>query len=880
MAPELAQRIGELEAMLEGMPAEGDVLPRVRVLRELGIRLDQANQPAKALAATSRALCLLARAGLHRSRDGAVLRLDLADRWMSSSRLRQAVIAYGRSVAELEISHGPDSKVYWAARNRWGVAAATAGDFDVARRELEAAVDHQRQRAALDPAEKADLVVTLLDLIRFERNVGRLDRATVLLDESCDVAKAVGNHDLLADVMEQLGALATLQREFPHAVKFHTLALNIRGRRLGPTHPLTLHSLTALGEAYARGGRLEEARAVLEKARSHGTQAALDRTLCETILAEVLFKLGATGASHGAMEHVAEQFDSMNHRLATLAHRDAAFTAFKAGDVDKAVRHAWMAIESATRLWQTLQRYGSEADLLAWQAITDVISACAVVAGRNSGPIERALFSFKAAVAYVMTGLRHAPQSIPLWGKLEEARARLRQMEVAPGTLDTEVAAARNAVERIESQLAAQSAAVMTDDDVRSAPAGWRPAASRSLVVDFIRFQVPTPDHGISACYGALVHTADAGARWFDLGPAGTPEGIDAKLQALHELLRSPLLPQDEELCRVASALYAAVWAPIAGTFEGTFDEVVLIPDGPLNLLSFGILWDGRQFVGERVRLRYLSSIRGLLPKARELVVTGPCVVVSDPDFDRASADTGVAQMAKQVGRQVLEWLALRGTDGLPREYSRLDGSRLEGERVVAEWSGNGLVEVRHLTDRTATKGAVLACVRPRFLHLATHGQYVDGSNLPRNPMLRSWLALAGANRTLSALAEGRVPELSDDGLLRADEIRGMDLRGTELVALSACDTGIGAVRAGEGVFGLRRAFHEAGARNLLLTLWPVSDQRTADFIPGLYQRVLSGVEIAEALYRIQSEALAETRSHLGAAAAARLFGAFVLSAG
>lgn len=236
--------------------------------------------------------------------------------------------------------------------------------------------------------------------------------------------------------------------------------------------------------------------------------------------------------------------------------------------------------------------------------------------------------------------------------------------------------------------------------------------------------------------------------------------------------------------------------------------------------------------------------------------------------------------MAKQVGRQVLQWLASRGTDGLPREYPRLDGSRVEGERIVAEWTRNALVEVRHLTDRTATKGAVLACVRPRFLHLATHGQYVDGSNLPRNPMLRSWLALAGANRTLSALAEGRVPELSDDGLLRADEIRWMDLRGTELVALSACDTGIGAVRAGEGVFGLRRAFHEAGARNLLLTLWPVSDQRTADFIPGLYQRVLSGVEIAEALYRIQSEALTETRSHLGAAAAARLFGAFVLSAG
>lgn len=880
MAPELAQRIGELEAMLESMPAAGDVLPKVRVWRELGIRRDQANQPAEAMAATRQALCLLARSGRHRSRDGAVLRLDLADRWMSLNRLRQAVVAYRRSVAELEVTHGPESKAYWAARNRWGVAAATAGEFDVARRELEAAVDHHRRKSSQDPGEKPDLVVTLLDLIRFERNVGRVDRTRVLLEEACDVAKEVGNHDLLADVMEQLGAMATCQGAFPHAVKFHGLALNIRRRRLGPTHPLTLHSLTSLGEALARGGRLEEARAILEEARSHGTQAALDRTLCETILAEVLFKLGATGESQSRMEHVTEQFDSMNHRLATLAHRDAAFTAFKAGDAPRAVRHAWLAVESATRLWKTLQRYGSEADLLAWQAITDVMSACAVVAGRDPGPMDQALFSFKGAVAHVVTGLRHAPQSIPMWAKLEEARTRLRQVELAPGAVETEVAAARAAVERIESQLASASAPATEEVDVHSAPAGWRPAGGRSIVVDFIRYHVPTPGHGISACYGALVHGSDGEARWFDLGLAGTPEGIDAKLEALQGLLRSRLLPSDEEFCRVAGAVYAAVWAPIADALQGSFDEVVIIPDGPLNLLSFGILWDGREFVGERLRLRYLSSIRGLLPREQTFQPTGPCVVVSDPDFDCGPGGSGIAQVARKVGQQVLQWLASRGTEGLHLEYLRLDGSRVEGERVVAEWVTSGLAGIRHLKDRSATKGAVLACVRPRYLHLATHGQYVEGSNLPRNPMLRSWLALAGANRTLAALAQGQVPELDDDGLLRADEIRGMDLRGTDLVALSACDTGIGAIRSGEGVFGLRRAFHEAGARNLLLTLWPVSDQRTADFIPRLYQRILGGAEIAEALHGIQSEALAETRAQLGAAAAARLFGPFALSSG
>jgi CHAT domain-containing protein len=125
------------------------------------------------------------------------------------------------------------------------------------------------------------------------------------------------------------------------------------------------------------------------------------------------------------------------------------------------------------------------------------------------------------------------------------------------------------------------------------------------------------------------------------------------------------------------------------------------------------------------------------------------------------------------------------------------------------------------------------------------------------NPLLRSGLALAGANWRLGRADQG------DDGVLTALEAAGLDLFGTKLVALSACDTGVGEVKNGEGVFGLRRALSLAGSETQVMSLWPVSDLGTRDLMIEYYEALERGEGRGDGLRHVQLEMLKrEGRRH------------------
>ena len=196
--------------------------------------------------------------------------------------------------------------------------------------------------------------------------------------------------------------------------------------------------------------------------------------------------------------------------------------------------------------------------------------------------------------------------------------------------------------------------------------------------------------------------------------------------------------------------------------------------------------------------------------------------------------------------------------------WDPLPGTRQEGEALAK------LLGVTPLLGPAAREAAVKQVHGPRILHIATHGFFMADQPPPpaarglafasratdpaafvplpgENPLLRSGLALAGANH----LADG-----DDDGILTALEVLGLDLTGTELVMLSACDTGVGTLENGEGVYGLRRALVIAGAASQVATLWKINDEATRGFVERYYQRLVAGEGRSEALRQVQLEML------------------------
>jgi tetratricopeptide (TPR) repeat protein len=206
--------------------------------------------------------------------------------------------------------------------------------------------------------------------------------------------------------------------------------------------------------------------------------------------------------------------------------------------------------------------------------------------------------------------------------------------------------------------------------------------------------------------------------------------------------------------------------------------------------------------------------------------------------------------------------------------FHRLPETRAEGEGIAAKLNISPWLDAAAMEGRLKT-----ACRSPRILHLATHGFFLpdqqrdldresrnlgfnfgaflgakDGFDrlsgpMMENPMLRSGLALAGANTWLKGATP---PESAEDGLLTAEDVSGLDLLSTELVVLSACETGLGQIQVGEGVFGLRRAFVLAGAKTLVMSLWKVPDAQTQELMIEFYQRLMSGEGRAEALRQAQ----------------------------
>jgi CHAT domain-containing protein len=323
-----------------------------------------------------------------------------------------------------------------------------------------------------------------------------------------------------------------------------------------------------------------------------------------------------------------------------------------------------------------------------------------------------------------------------------------------------------------------------------------------------------------------------------------------------------------------SESLYRLIFKPIDSLLNGV-KTIYYVPSGLLYRISFpAIAVNPNERLTDRYNLSCLSSSKKLVTNKQEeqLFTNNRNTIALFGGINYEWNSNQPQRLQKTAGGELL---ALRGT-WLPEDktrnetFSYLPGTLEEVKSIDKQCQKHQVKDNLYTADlATEAQFKSLSGINsPAIIHLSTHGFFFsDTTNESRknhmmnsneqsyryskDPLLRSGLALAGANRAWSG---EEIPEGMENGILQAKEVSNMDLRNTKLVVLSACETGLGDIKGSEGVFGLQRSFKMAGVDYLLMSLWQVPDEATQKLMTMFYENLFNGQQIREAFKNAQIE--------------------------
>jgi CHAT domain-containing protein len=512
-------------------------------------------------------------------------------------------------------------------------------------------------------------------------------------------------------------------------------------------------------------------------------------------------------------------------------------------------------------------------------------------------PALDAVIRSRALVFDEMMSRRAAGPASPVLDRLEArldaARRRLATL-IVRGTSGDEtpgfrgmLEAAQRDCDAAEGELAASSA------DYRKAQARARSGLHEvqtslppdSALVAFVRFDryidrdpasqtasaVSSPPRRRPS-YAAFVLRSGGSAAVTVLGAAQEIDGLVAEWRRAIALEASEPSGENATGSRSTGGLLRRrIWDPLFPAGDAP-RRVLIVPDGAIGLVPFAALPVGtRSFLIEReATLHYLTAERDVTRPTAPAVAGRGLLALGGAAFGPRRAEAA-APGAKSDGhtRSAVDARLVRACAGAPLDFEPLAGSRLEVQQIARVWiTASGSSDSVRVLSGAEAREDLFARYAPgaRVLHLATHGFFLDtgcSEHVPgtravgglsvarpagfdqvwRLPVGVSALALAGANNSSKRAAN------DSDGILLAEEVAAMRLTGVDWAVLSACDTGIGTLVAGEGVLGLRRAFQLAGVGTVIMTLWPVDDRSTTELMRQLYRsRFVDGLPSDQAL--------------------------------
>jgi CHAT domain-containing protein len=717
-----------------------------------------------------------------------------------------------RALAIYEKSLGPDHPFVAGSLHNLAVIYWSLGDYTKA---------EPLERRALAIREKSfgpehpNVAGSLNNLAMIYRGLGDHAKSEPLHQRVLAIReKSLGpDHPDVARSLHSLAVIYSDLGDYAKAESLHRRALAIYEKSLGPDHPEVAGSLNDL--------------AVLHIAKNDMAQAIAFQSRANAVIERNLKLNLAIGSERQKLAHLATLSDQTDRTLSLhirYAPRDPAARSLAATLI---LQRKGRALDAASESLNALRSRFNQEDRALLNKLTEARSRIARL---------------------ILDG----PQRMT--AELHQARIKELEDQADKDEADISRRSDEFRVQYLPVTLEAVRAAIPPDSALIEF-ASYRPFNAKAIKGEEAYGQPR---------YVAYVLRREGEIEWKELGDA---KAIDTSVTALRKASRDP---KRVDVKRIARAVDAKVFQPLRPLL-GDVDRLLISPDGSLNLISFAALVDERgRYAVERYSISYLTSGRDLLRLQAPRESIGGPLVVAAPDFGRRSQVEAAPLEEQEKDALEGEVKAESARSAIKEIYfPPLPNAEREGEALREL-----LPDATLLTKGQATKAALSQVRSPKLLHIATHSFFLGDQQLTSvgergaralsddperalqlleargvridSPLLRSGLALAGVNEHKE----------DDNGILTALEVTGLNLWGTKLVTLSACDTGVGEVKNGDGVHGLRRALVLAGSETQVMSLWAVSDKATRELMVAYYGRLKQGQGRGEALRRVQLEML------------------------
>ena len=734
-------------------------------------------------------------------------------RYLSYSGNYVEAVHLGRKAMILRANiFGKESAEYAASASNLAGYHSRLGNYDEA---LTLGQEALAIRERVLGKESADYAESLNNLSKYHYYLGHYDDAILLGSEALELRRRLfgEHHPAYATALSNIADYYMKLGNLPQAMRCGSMAMEIRREVLGDDHPEYAESVSNMASYHYALGHFDEA-------IDFGRQAMLLR---RRLLGDDHLSYAHSMCKMAVYFSAKEQTDSANYYALNATSRYTANVMHTFADLTSTEREDfWLRVKP----WFTK----TLPHLAALHPTQEMVNA----AYDGTLLAKGLLLNSELEMATLLLESSDSAM-VGLFQSMQANRSLLiREFErpLSKRVINTD--SLQNVITRQERRLVKRSKTY--GNYTKSLVVGWRDVMRQlkpnEAAVEFISYQDPEGNE----CYGAFVLTHKKNSPvWVSL-----TDGRQISSIAPNKLYTTSLLTR-------------LIWLPLSSYLK-QIDRVYFSPAGELYNIGIESLpyWeDDGSIMSDHLSLYRLSSTRELTLPHGQHSSTLSAAVFGGITYDVAGLPT------------------------IPRKKKRaakyLPGTKKEAEEIAGDFTASHIATSLYLgAEATETTFKQLSGNSPSVVHIATHGFYWTDSEVQKGSLskklgflamydelegadqalIRSGLLFAGANEALT----GEEELLGyDDGVLTAKEISVLDLRHTDLLVLSACQTGLGKIT-GDGVFGLQRGLKKAGAKSLLMTLWKVDDVATRLLMSRFYSYLLQGLGKHESLRRAQHD--------------------------